>query len=279
MEPSGHYKVDGKTYKKRTCDDVNASHALEDIQAYVEGLPPDAVIYPHGPEKEVPFESISDYVCTLRRACAPDSPFEWPNESMLFEKAIAVAAHHLPPGFAMCIQNKLPIPSSITGQQQPPQKPMASGASGSGTGGGLQSDAARGEASTSWSTMASPSREADEGTYASYGGTGSKERYRAGVPRVASAFERSEPVSGMNRHHFVWDEGKRGDDGLPSEVSVYYHGTSAHDLPYIMAEGFRPSIGAGADHVVRHYGLTVPGVYVSPSWRLCIYPYGRRRAQ
>ena len=259
MEPSGHYKVDGKTYKKRTCVDVNSSHALEDIQSYVEGLPQDAVVYPHGPEKEVPFESISDYVCTLRRAYAPDSPFVWPNESMLFEKAITVAAHHLPPGFALCIQNKRPTPAGIAGQP-PPQQPTTSGAPGSGTGGGRLSDAA-GEAAPR-STMASSSY---EDWHASYGGAGSKERNRAGVPRVASAFERSEPVPGMTKHHFAWDEGEREDQDPPNEVGVYYHGTSAHDLPYIMAEGFRPSIGAGADHVAQHYGVTVPGVYVSPS--------------
>ena len=129
----------------------------------------------------------------------------------------------------MCIQNKLPIPAHMLGQQQPPQKPMTTETPSSGSGGGRLSDAAGGEAST--------------GTYANFGGTSSRERYRAGVPRVASAFSRSEPVPGTNRHHFAWDEGKHKDEGLSDEASVYYHGTSAHDLPYIMAEASAPALG------------------------------------
>ena len=84
---------------------------------------------------------------------------------------------------------------------------------------------------------------------------------------MASALGKSAPIPGMTKLQFAWEEGERVNEDSQSEVGVFYHGTSAHDLPYIMAEGFRPSIGAGADHVAQHYGVTVPGVYVSPSWR------------
>ena len=112
------YQSDGKSYRKKTYSDVNAGHSLEDVQSYVAKLPKDAFIVSRGPESEVPYESIMDYVGTLRRACGPSSPFIWPHESMLFERALTVAAHHLPPGYAMCIQNKRPVPPNLAGNQQ-----------------------------------------------------------------------------------------------------------------------------------------------------------------
>ena len=140
----------------------------------------------------------------------------------------------------MRIQNKRPVPPHLagdrqdwgtTGSQQPLEwstKPEPCASSYLGSGGGQPSDAAR-------------------------SGQGSKERYRSNVPRVTAAFEKTEPVDEKNKHHhFAWNESKR-DDGLPDEATVYYRGTSAHSLPYIMAHGFRPSFGAGADHLFAHY--------------------------
>ena len=45
---------------------------------------------------------------------------------------------------------------------------------------------------------------------------------------------------------------------IDGNVGVYYHGTSPHLLPYILGEGFRPSIGAGAQNLMAHYGVPVP---------------------
>ena len=183
-----------------------------------------------------------DYVATLRRSCGPDSPFTWPSESMAFEQAITVAAHHLTPGHCMCIQNDRPIPQNITGrkqqqqqqQQSPPQEqPQSetSGAAGSSGGGRLMSEAAVGS--------------------------------RSGVGPPPPMFDLSEPFFDWRD---AWKEDPH-DKGPAPDVPVFYHGTSAHNLPYIMAEGFRPGLGAGADRVMYHYGVPVPGVYVSPSWR------------
>ena len=184
MAESRCYRHRGKTYKHGCHPEVNWSHAFEDIQAYVRNLPKDAVVFPRGPEEEVPYTSIQDYVCTLRRACGPDGPFIWPSESMRFENVIAVAAHHLPPGHAMCIQNKRPIPQDISDKQ-----PSASGAGSSGTGGGPMSEATeRGGGQMSEATAA--------------GSAGSGARAHQAPP----AFSRREPVGGSDTHFFAWNE-------------------------------------------------------------------------
>ena len=72
------------------------------------------------------------------------------------------------------------------------------------------------------------------------------------------------PESDLNKSFFDWRDTEKEDF---KDIPVYYHGTNVHNLPYIMAEGFRPSLGAGADRVMHHYGVPVPGVCVSPSWR------------
>ena len=63
MDLPGFYESGGKTYRQKICPDVNANHAIEDVQEYVRSLPTDAVVYPHDPEKEVPYESVADYIC------------------------------------------------------------------------------------------------------------------------------------------------------------------------------------------------------------------------
>ena len=89
-------------------------------------------------------------------------------------------------------------------------------------------------------------------------GFGSKGKCRAGAQQVPTQFEVSEALDEKGIHYYAWNESKRDDD-LEEGVGIYYHGTSAHDLPYIMADGFRPSIGEGSDQIMEHYGLLAPG--------------------
>ena len=54
---------------------------------------------------------------------------------------------------------------------------------------------------------------------------------------------------------------------------MFYHGTHASLIPRILGEGFKPSVGAGSPHLMQHYGVTMPGVYVTPLWRTAtVYP-------
>ena len=217
-------------------NDVNAGHALEDVHKYVRDLAGDSIAFPRNPQAEIPFESIQDYVSTLRWACGPDSPFIWPSESMNFEKALSVAIH-LPPGYAVCVQNKRPIPENIAGVA-PPGKGGASSSGGASRSGAHMCEAA--------------------GTTAS---AGSSRR------PATSAFSQSAPVEGGRPgHHYYWDD-HDAVEPEPHELGIYYHGTSAHNLPYIMAEGFRPSLGAGSEHLMEHFGVPTPGVYLASSWK------------
>ena len=247
-----YYCSGGKTYRYKTHHEVDANHSIEEVQAYVKDLPRDAVVFPRNPESEVPYPSVQDFISTCRAARRHDGPFTWPNESMRFELAIAIAAHHLPPGYAMCIQNKRPVPQSISGKQPQQQHPPQSAAASSADPG------------------------AGEDTKLSGGGRKSKtagvalndEGAARGAQRVPSAFAHSSPADEKGMYSYYWDE-KKPDDSFDSKsgVEVYYHGTSVHNLPHIMADGFRPGLGTGTDRVTEHYGVPVPGVYVSPSWK------------
>ena len=53
----------------------------------------------------------------------------------------------------------------------------------------------------------------------------------------------------------------------------YYHGTPIEALPSILENGLCPCLGAGSDAVMAHFGMTIPGVYVSRSWQVAkTYP-------
>ena len=66
------------------------------------------------------------------------------------------------------------------------------------------------------------------------------------------------------------------DRSLYEDVQEHYHGTSPFSLLGICEEGFRVSLGAGADALEEHYGSPVPGCYVSKSWQVAMhYPLAK----
>jgi hypothetical protein len=69
--------------------------------------------------------------------------------------------------------------------------------------------------------------------------------------------------------HFAGTESFEWAKGLKD----YYHGTYAEVLPSIMCEGLRPSYGAGAELLLTHYGMKIPGLYVAKSLKVATtYP-------
>ena len=104
---------DGKTYRSKgewTKKGVNSSHALDDIHNYVRDLGEKSLRQPHDPLKDIPYQSIHDYVETMRASCCPGGPFTWAGENNKYNQFLAIALHHLPPGKAMLIKNDAPIP-------------------------------------------------------------------------------------------------------------------------------------------------------------------------
>ena len=74
---------------------------------------------------------------------------------------------------------------------------------------------------------------------------------------------------GQKRTHVAEDETWEWAQGLKD----YYYGTYAEVLPSIMCEGLRPLYGAGADLLLTHYGIKIPGVYVAKSLKVATtYP-------
>ena len=43
----------------------------------------------------------------------------------------------------------------------------------------------------------------------------------------------------------------------------FYHAMSVSDLPSLLENGFMPTLGAGADALQHHFGVTVPGTYMA----------------
>ena len=60
---------------------------------------------------------------------------------------------------------------------------------------------------------------------------------------------------------------------LKYHVRELYHGTSAFQIPSIMSQGLRPTLGAGCDALEAQFGTPVPGVYLAQSWKVAaMYP-------
>ena len=66
------------------------------------------------PADEVPYESVDDYINTLRQASEEGKgAFKWPSTMFGFMRALAVALHHLPTGHMVTIKNAQPIPEKL----------------------------------------------------------------------------------------------------------------------------------------------------------------------
>ena len=107
------YKWKGKTYREgRKGTGVCTSHSLDDIQEYMSECPLNTLDAKFA--DEVPFESVEDWVTTIRQACtAPGAAFFWPSEKLSFQRALAVALAHLPPGCFITIRSAKPLPQRL----------------------------------------------------------------------------------------------------------------------------------------------------------------------
>ena len=103
----------GEVWKKRNDDALGGWHSITAIQEYVASLPMGAVVGNFDIANEIPFESIQDYVNTLRNACLPTGSFVWPDDSMSYQTALTVAIHHCPPGHMVMLKNALPVPDKF----------------------------------------------------------------------------------------------------------------------------------------------------------------------
>ena len=75
-------------------------------------------------------------------------------------------------------------------------------------------------------------------------------------------FAKSEPAPVPGYQYQYLDDA--GATVLKEDTEIVYHGTQPMLVPQILAEGLRPSLGAGSDGLHAHYGIITPGVYTSP---------------
>ena len=89
--------------------EVNGALCVEDVQEYVQGL--DATARWNEPSDEVPFESVEDFILTMKMITSEGNKhFRWPSERISLQKTLSVALHHMPPGTYIPIRSALPIP-------------------------------------------------------------------------------------------------------------------------------------------------------------------------
>ncbi len=69
---------------------------------------------------EIPYQSIEDWVVTLRQASmAPGAAFFWPSEKLSFQRALAVSLNHLPPDCFITIKSSMPVPKRLLSGSDP----------------------------------------------------------------------------------------------------------------------------------------------------------------
>ena len=103
---------DEESIKPKKVVGVSSWWTIKDIREYLETESPGAVTF--FPWNAFIFESVSDFVSSLRaEASYPDSHFKWPEQSFTYEMMLAMAIHHLPPGYHVSIKNGRPCPNKL----------------------------------------------------------------------------------------------------------------------------------------------------------------------
>ena len=69
--------------------DVNTNHSIEDILDYVANYPPHRCLPKREVAVEVPFQSIDDFVNTMRQSSSSgDGAFLWPSERFELSRSV-----------------------------------------------------------------------------------------------------------------------------------------------------------------------------------------------
>ena len=104
----------GKAYREKVGAGVNSHHSMEDIYEYASQWPPRRCARRADVAWEVPYESVDDFVNTMRQSSNDGTgAFLWPSERIGIMRAIAVSLHHLPVGHMVSIKNAQNIPDEF----------------------------------------------------------------------------------------------------------------------------------------------------------------------
>ena len=278
------YEQDGEIWRRGTpSTGVKKTVSLSEVQRYVRSIPSNGIMQTYEVPQQVPYNSILDYVCTLRNSAAIGAAFTWPSDAFNDVKGIAVALHHCPPGGMVVIQNRVPIPEKFL-------EPKASGGTrqgeaigkGSGSGGGTRKGEASGRSGTTgagkggswqgqwwsgwWSQQTWGSQD-----WGSWHGHSSSDWWaqsaQQGWAETDTTAESADPhgTYEVTTAHSGTKHGEAKRE-LKWGVRDYYHGAPVESLPGICQRGIAPSFGAGQEGLLWWHGVPVPGAYVAKSW-------------
>ena len=91
---------------------VNSWWSIKAINEYLRTEDPGAKTFT--PWNAFIFDSVHDFVSSLRaEASYPDSHFKWPEQAFTYELMLAMAIHHLPPGYHVSIKSGRPCPKEL----------------------------------------------------------------------------------------------------------------------------------------------------------------------
>ena len=156
---------------------------------------------------------------------------------MSYNKSLTVAIHHCPPSHMVVIPNGRPQPVEF--------------------GGSLRIEA-------KFETL---KEDAEWSGWSEWGGsqmTEAPQQKRKYTKKEWDAWNEGTWKSIGWWNQWTW-LGKQAEEEapMPSMFEDWYHGTSTNSVISILAEGFKPSIGAGCDAMREHFNVPVPGVYLA----------------
>ena len=279
------YNVKGEWYRKKfkTSDkEVNGSLAVDDVQRYALKWPPELRCTHGKVEQHVPWPTAEAWVTTTLRAAQEGGLFIWPAE-LTVQKAVAAAMSHMSPGTVVSVRNEMPYPGwaldpdkvaamrSRTQQGQGGGQPTEAWAAQSGTAG--TSSGGWWQGGWSGNTYGWQDQgwwdEKPRQDWSSWGSWASWEQAGGGQPTeiwhpTGGAKAPTETVASHNAGEPAEAlQPERDERNLLSHIGDVYHGTYAETIPKLLAEGWKPGLGAGCTALLWQHGVEVPGVYVA----------------
>ena len=252
------YRVrdDGKLYPvpHSGTKGVNHSWAVDDVQLYVQNLGADATAPTLEGYEAVEFDTVGSFVDTLKACCTHGSPhFKWPNPTKQYSDQIEVSLAHCPPGSMVVINNGMPIPDHFYRPAPKYYEPSASSRRGGGSG---TAEASDGDSYPPWKSRSWGEWAADRDW---------KESAWAWKHSTWEQRQKWDDTDYYDKQsHQTWPCPQQTEKGiyiLNENVREVYHGTGVSRLPAVLEQGFKATIGAGADALTAAFGTVVPGVY------------------
>ena len=218
---------------------VNSNMSLTEVQQYAKQMADSGLAEFYYPENDIPYESVEDFMQTLRSSCHPFGAFDWPGDNMHYLHYCSVALHTLSPGHFFSIKNNAPIPLNLRAEV--------------------------------WDTKKSGGGRAAEATVETWSDS-KKQGYQSWYNDPSWDWSKEGRLPSTHTYTTL-GESRTTEPQVSAWVQDDYHGFPAKMAPSVLSKGFLPGFGAGSEHLSHHFGCPVPGVYVARSLQMAkCYP-------